>query len=63
MELLFFSAVILVLGAVLLMLLIGGVITLFSEGQIAKKSEQPEITIVNQFENEMPERSNPKGFV
>jgi hypothetical protein len=58
MELLVFIVVILILGAVLLMLLIGGVITLFSEGQIAKKLEQPEITIVNQFENAVPERSD-----
>jgi flagellar basal body-associated protein FliL len=63
MELLVFIVVILILGAVLLMLLIGGVITLFSEGQIAKKSEQPEITIVNQFENAVPERSDPQGLL
>ncbi len=63
MELLFFIVVILILGAVMLLLLLGGIITLFSGGQIAKKSEQPEITIVNQFENAVPERSNPQGFV
>ncbi len=63
MELLFFITVILIFGAVLLLLCIGGVITLFSEGQIAEKSEKPEITIVNQFKNEVPERSDPQGFV
>jgi uncharacterized iron-regulated membrane protein len=63
MILLFFAIFILLVGFILILMFIGGVITLFSDGQIAEKSEQPEITIVNQFENEMPERSNPQGFV
>jgi uncharacterized membrane protein YqiK len=51
MELLVFIVVILFLGAVLLLIFIGGIITLFSDRQPAKKSEQVEVTIVNSFEN------------
>jgi uncharacterized membrane protein len=42
MVFLFFVVAILVLGAVLLLMLVGGVITLFLERQSAKKSEQAE---------------------
>jgi hypothetical protein len=42
MVFLFFIVAILILGAVLLLMLIGGVITLFLERQNGKKSEQAE---------------------
>jgi flagellar basal body-associated protein FliL len=58
MELLFFILVILILGAVLLMLFIGGLITLFSDRQTAEKSEQIQVNTVNQFSNALPERSD-----
>jgi Zn-dependent protease with chaperone function len=56
MELLFCIGVILILGLVLLLMFIGGLISLFSEKRTAKKSKQIEITTVNQFEKRVPER-------
>ncbi len=51
-----FIVVILFLGAVLLLIFIGGLITLFSDRQTAIASEQLEVTIVNSFENAVPKR-------
>jgi Sec-independent protein translocase protein TatA len=56
MELLVFIVVILIFGAVLLLIFIGGLITLFSDRQTAIASEQVEVTTVNQFENAVPKR-------
>jgi uncharacterized membrane protein YqiK len=60
MELLVFIVVILFLGAVLLLMLVGGVITLFAEKpvRIKKPGRKIEISTVNQFENAVPEKSN-----
>jgi flagellar basal body-associated protein FliL len=58
MELLFCIGVILILGLVLLLMFIGGIISLFSESQTAKKSKQIEVSTVNQFSNESAERSD-----
>jgi hypothetical protein len=58
MELLFCIGVILILGLVLLLMFIGGIISLFSERQTAKKSKQIEVSTVNQFSNESAERSD-----
>jgi CHASE3 domain sensor protein len=58
MELLFCIGVILILGLVLLLMFIGGIISLFSERQTAKKSKQIEVSTVNQFSNAVSERSD-----
>ncbi len=52
--------VILILAAVLLLMLVGGVITLFAEKpvRIKKPGRKIEISTVNQFENAVPEKSN-----
>jgi hypothetical protein len=50
MEFLFCIGVILVLGLVLLLMFIGGIISLFTE----KPARKIEISTVNQFENAVP---------
>jgi flagellar basal body-associated protein FliL len=50
MEFLVFIVVILILGVVLIMLFIGGIITLFMKKP--EPTEQVEVTTVNQFSNE-----------
>jgi CHASE3 domain sensor protein len=58
MELLLCIGVILVLGIVLLLMFIGGLISLFNDRRTSKTSEQIEVIRVNQFENAVPEKSD-----
>jgi hypothetical protein len=60
MIFLFFVVAVLILGGVLLLMLVGGVITLFAEKpvRIKKPGRKVEITTVNQFSNESAEKSN-----
>ncbi len=60
MIFLFFVVAVLILGGVLLLMLVGGVITLFAEKpvRIKKPSRKIEISTVNSFENAVPKKSN-----
>jgi hypothetical protein len=53
MEFLFFIIFILFVGFILLLMFIGGLITLFSERKTAKNSEKLKVNTINQFSNEV----------